>query len=131
MKNTLLLSALVIVSASLFFLAASGPEETDISGDWEMSFESPRGSMTRPVSFRQNGAELLITMTTREGETIEHKGSITENEITWKARQPMRRRDGEIEVIYKGTVEGDSITGTMDLGGYRTIEWTAKRKPKE
>jgi hypothetical protein len=31
-------------------------------------------------------------------------------------------------MIYKGTVEGETMSGTVEMGDFGSADWTAKRK---
>jgi hypothetical protein len=35
--------------------------------------------------------------------------------------------DGSARRVYRGTVAGDGMQGTVDLGGGRTARWTARK----
>ena len=109
----------------LFFLAVSlSALYVDVSGDWEMTSQGRRGPRTQDIHIEQNGEKITVTMQGRGGE-IKAEGTIKGNEIEWSVTRSMR--DREFTMTYKGTVEGDTMKGTMQMGE-RSSEWTAKKK---
>ena len=63
----------------------------------------------------------------RQGE-MTGEGTIKDNKIEWKITRTMR--DTEMIMTYTGTVDGDSMSGTMQMsmGERPPTEWTAKKK---
>jgi hypothetical protein len=113
--------------AALAGLLAMAQDKIDVSGEWEMTQDTPRGPMTRTITFKQDGENLTVTTMGRDGQEIVSKGTIKGNELEWSMTRTTPQ--GEFTIAYKGKVEGDAMTGTMQMGD-RTSEWTAKRKPK-
>ena len=101
--------------------------EVDVTGDWEMTMESPRGGeMTRAVHFEQDGEKITVTMESRRGDEVTAEGTIKGNEIEWTVSRETPR--GPMSLVYKGTVDGDTMSGTVDFGDFGSGDWTAKRK---
>ena len=102
-----------------------------VTGDWEMTTESPRGERTQTIHFEQDGEKLTITMQGgmrggQEGEEITAEGTISGNKVEWSITRSTQR--GEFTTKYTGTVDGDTMTGEVDRGERGTGPWTAKRK---
>jgi hypothetical protein len=95
----------------------------DMTGVWEISSESPRGAQTRTITFEQDGATLTGTMETQMG-SVPIEGSVEGNEITFT--MTLSRGERSFEMVYTGTVEGDTAKGTM-LTPRGETEWTGKR----
>jgi len=55
----------------------------DVSGVWEITSETPRGTMTRKVTFEQDGSSLTGTMETRMGSVPIQNGSVEGNKISF------------------------------------------------
>jgi len=111
----------------LVFLAISlSAQDVNVTGDWEISMETPRGPMTQEMHFEQDGEKLTVTMTTRRGDEITGEGTIKGNEIEWTITRSTPR--GEFTMTYKGTVEGDTMSGEVQMGDRGSSEWTAKKK---
>jgi len=122
MKKVTLTALAVVAVLSLAAWAA------DISGTWALSRPGRDGAMTTAdMTIVQEGNKLKVTMPPgpRGGDPITGEGTLEGNAIEWKiVRQGPQ---GEMIINYKGTVEGDSMKGTMSMMD-REIEWTAKKK---
>ena len=100
----------------------------DVSGTWAMTTAGRQGQeMTRDITITQDGNKITVSMPGRQGgDPITGEGTIEGNAIEWKiVRQG--REGGEMVMTYKGTVEGDTMTGTFSMMD-REMEWTAKMK---
>jgi hypothetical protein len=101
-------------------------QDVNVTGDWEMTVQSPRGERTHNIHFEQDGEKLTVTMEGRGGEEITGEGTIKENKIEWSITRSTPR--GEFTITYTGTVEGDTMSGEAQMGDFGSMEWTAKRK---
>ena len=89
--------------------------------------ESPRGGeITRAVHFEQEGEKITVTMESRRGDEFTTEGTIKGNEIEWTVSRETPR--GAMTLSYKGTVEGETMSGTVEMGDFGSADWTAKRK---
>ena len=96
----------------------------DVSGVWEISSESPRGTMARKVTFEQDGNTLTGTMETRMGSVPIQNGSVEGDKISFTV--VFSRGERSFEMTYTGTVEGDTAKGTYQTPRGQ-VEWTATR----
>jgi len=104
--------------------AVAADEQAKVAGKWEMTSQSPRGTMTSTLTFQQDGEKLKGTMTGPRGGETAFEGTVKGNEISFTVKR--QTPNGEFTVEYKGTVSGDTIKGTTETPrGQR--EWTAKR----
>jgi hypothetical protein len=113
--------------AALSGLLVMAQDKIDVSGEWEITRDTPRGPMTTPITFKQEGENLTVTTMGRDGQEIISKGTIKGQDIEWSTTRTTPQ--GEFTITYKGKVEGDTMTGTTQMGD-RTSEWKATRKPK-
>ncbi len=97
----------------------------DVSGVWEITSESPRGTMTRTVTFAQDGTALTGTMESRMGTVPIEKGSVEGDKISFTVTFSMGER--RFEMVYKGTVEGETASGTFLTPRGDEVPWMAKR----
>jgi autotransporter translocation and assembly factor TamB len=118
---------IVVIITTLFMLAAVNvlAAKVDVTGKWEITSQSPRGEYTRTVEMIQKGEDLTVKMTTRRGDEMEAKGTVKDNKIEWSVTRETPR--GEFTINYSGTVEGDTMKGTAEVGGRGSMEWTAKK----
>jgi len=116
------LAALAIVAVLALVAWAA-----DVSGTWEMSSPGRNGEMmTRDITIVQEGNKITVTMPGRPGgDPTKGEGTLEGNAITWKVVR--QGQQGEMVINYKGTVEGDTMKGTMSIMD-RETEWTAKKK---
>lgn len=114
--------SLALVMGSFFLLAAVA----DVSGDWELKMTTQRGEMTSIITFEQDGENLKVKTTSRQGDEITGTGTIKGNAIEWTVTRTTQR--GEFTTTYKGTVEGDKMTGTVEMRQGMSMEWTAVKK---
>ena len=118
-------SAFAIFSLLLIPVLLSA-QNADVAGDWEMTSQSPRGEVTRALHFDQEGENIKVTMEGFRGEEITGEGTIQGNKIEWTMSMSTPR--GDFTLTYKGTVDGDSMSGTVEMGDRGTRDWTAKKK---
>lgn len=112
----------ILVLMSVFLIA----QEVNVSGDWELTMETQRGEMTRNVHFEQEGENLTVTLESPRGGEVTGKGTIKENDIEWTVTRSTPRR--EFTMTYSGKVEGDTMSGKVQMGDFGTFEWKAKKK---
>lgn len=120
----------LLLGAALFALATPtrAQETVNITGEWEITVETPQGTQTRTIMFEQHGDSLSGTMETRMGTTPIHDGSVNGNEISFT--MVFTRGDRSMEMMYTATVDGDEMSGKfVTPRGERP--WTAKRKSRE
>lgn len=109
------------------FVALAGAQQADVSGEWTLTVQSPRGEMTSTVKFVQDGEKLTVTMIGPRGGETSGEGTIKDKNIQWSVIRT--RPDGnQMTFTYKGTVEGTSMSGTVDIGGQATADWKATKK---
>ncbi len=100
-------------------------QDVNVTGDWEMTTQSPRGERTSDVHFVQEGEKLTVTMQLMR-EEVTAEGTVKGNKIEWSVTRSTQR--GEFTISYSGTVEGDTMSGEAQMGDFGSMEWTAKKK---
>jgi L-seryl-tRNA(Ser) seleniumtransferase len=102
--------------------AASGA--APVAGQWEVRLEFGRGAATHTVVFEQDGQKLVGT----------HRGEFYSGDLTGTAagqkvkfRSSHRVHGTRLTYDFTGTVQGDRMTGTVDLGEYGVRQFTAER----
>ena len=126
MNSKTMWRAFVAVAAVLAFVAVGVAQEkpANVAGKWEMSWEGRQGTQTSTLTLEQKGADLKGTMAGQRGETP-ITGTVKGNAITIVVKRETPQ--GERTIEYKGTVDGNSMKGTAEMGP-RTLEWTAKKQ---
>lgn len=118
------LSALAF--ALLVFAPAAAPAQTNVTGDWAVTVESPQGPVTLDASMKQAGEELTGTIVSPMG-SVDFKGKVVND--TLDVAYTMEMQGNAIQITMNGKVAGDSISGNFNFGGLGDVPWTAKRKP--
>lgn len=101
-------------------------QDVNVTGDWEMTSQSPRGEMTRALHFDQDEEKIKVTLEGFRGDEITGEGTIQGNKIEWTMTMSTPR--GDFTMTYKGTVEGDAMSGTVEIEDRGSRDWTAKKK---
>lgn len=122
MKRTILLVSMLLVLAVGFLLEAG---DVNVTGKWEQTVETPRGERTRPLEFVQDGEKLTVKMKDRDGNAMEAEGTVKGAAVEWSLTRETRR--GAMTMTFTGTVDGDSMSGTVKVGDFGERTWTAKR----
>lgn len=98
----------------------------DVSGEWEMTSQSPRGERILTISIVQEGEKITVTMPGRQGDEVTGEGTIKDKTIEWTVIRSTPR--GDFTMTYTGTVEGDSMSGEVEISDRGAQEWTATKK---
>ncbi len=118
-----ILAAMTVALVSLLVAVPMQAQDVDIAGKWETTRETPRGTMTSTFTFEVDGDKLSGTVGSQMGDSEISDGTVEGNKISFK--MVMTRGDRTIEMVYSGTVEGDTITGTVQTPRGEQ-PWTAK-----
>jgi len=121
---------MITMIALVLFPAMLSGQDINVTGDWEMTSETPRGERTQTIHIEQDGEKLIVTMQGgmrggQGGGEITAEGTIQGNKVEWSFSRSTPR--GDFSIKYTGTVEGDTMTGEVDRGQGGTSPWTAKR----
>jgi autotransporter translocation and assembly factor TamB len=120
-----LAAVLVAVAGALVPVAAQDAKKIDITGTWEMTVESPQGQMVITANYKQEGEALTGTHVSEMGETP-LKGAVKGTDIEYTITLDMGGQ--QMSIVHKGKVDGDTITGSANVGDMGAIAFTAKRK---
>jgi hypothetical protein len=110
-----------VLAAALPVAAADG----DVSGKWKMTSKSPRGERVYDITLEQTGEKLVVNSKDREGNDVKSEGTVKGKEITWTTKRTTP--NGEMVFVYKGKIDGKTMSGTTDLGPMGSGEWKAER----
>lgn len=101
-------------------------QEVNVTGTWDLTSQSPRGERTSPVVFEQTGESLKVTMAGFRGDEVTGSGTVKGQDIEWTITRTTPR--GDMTIVYKGKVEGDTMSGEAQMGDFGAMPWTAKKK---
>ena len=97
----------------------------DVTGTWSFQVEIAAGTGTPTMTFKQEGEKLSGRYTGQLGEaplagTVKGTSVEFSFDVTVEGNQ--------LHIVYTGTVEKDSMKGTVNLGGLGEGTFTAKKK---
>ena len=98
-----------------------------IDGTWETNANTPLGPMKGKLVFVTNGNSLNGSSTSKFGTDSFSGGKVDGDnfEFTVNSKVPM----GRMNIVYKGTVEGDTISGLTTTMGIKTPFKGTRAKP--
>jgi hypothetical protein len=90
-----------------------------------VTINSPQGANTSLVVFKQDGDKVSGVLKGRGGELPFEGGTLTGNDL--KFSFTINTQGMALPITLTGKVEGDTMTGKADFGGFAEGDWTAKR----
>jgi len=87
-----------------------------IEGNWKIRVQTGKGEKDWQFDIKAEGATFNGTMTTTSGTMDVESGTVAGNELTWTSM--MAARPSRVKVRGKATVDGDGISGELDMGAY-------------
>ncbi len=113
-----------------FLLASrwSAPQDrADVTGPWELTVVSQEGTAHPSMVLKQDGER--VTGTYAGNVTGSLEGTVKGTEISLNLR--LKFQDASYTVTYSGTVNGDSMRGTVRFGNSGSGTWSANRKKSQ
>jgi hypothetical protein len=107
-------------------LAAPAAAQINLTGDWDMTIESPQGTNTVKVTLTQDGEKVSGLFKSEMGE-LPFTGTLVGADLKFAFAIPIQGQSLDIAVT--GKVDGATIAGKMQFGGFGEGDWTAKRAP--
>jgi uncharacterized pyridoxal phosphate-dependent enzyme len=123
-----------VIAERLYALLAKPPKfenppppaspSVSIAGQWEARLEFGRGSANHAIVLEQDGAKLTGT---HHGEFYagDLTGAVSGNQVRF--RSSMRVEGTRLSYEFTGAVDGDKMTGAVNLGEYGETSWRAER----
>jgi len=116
-------SALAVAFVAL--LAAPALAQTNLTGDWDVTITSPQGPNTLNCTLKQDGDKLSGILKSPMGELPFTGGTLTGDQL--KFAFTVNVQGQPLEITLTGKVDGDTIAGKAEFGGFGEGDWTAKR----
>jgi hypothetical protein len=97
---------------------------TDAGGIWDVSFNTPNGTITAALTLKKDGEKLTGSIAGPQGEVaIEGTQKDKAVVVNFSVQTP----NGPFAIVMNGNQDGDAIAGTMDFGQGQA-EWIGKRR---
>jgi len=131
MRKTYSLIALAAVLALAVPILAQAPapapqKTPDVSGVWLVTLQSPQGEMTQEATFTQEKEALKVSMTSPMGTDMKGEGTIKGQELQWTLT--ISTPNGEFALGFKAKLDGEAMTGDVQMGDFGSSTFTAKKK---
>ena len=105
-------------------LAAPAAAQINITGDWDMTITSPQGTNTVKVTLTQDGESVAGLFKSQFGE-LPVAGALTGDDLNIAFSLPIQGQ--VVDIVMTGKVEGPTLAGKVQFGGFGEGDWTAKR----
>ncbi len=102
---------------------AAGKPQVNLSGVWKATITTAMGDLSATMTLSQNGSEVTGTFASELGESEIERGTVGGNIFSFSVSLPVMGQERTISL--NGTVEGNRIEGTADLGRMGSADWTA------
>ena len=126
------LLAIILVAGSLAAQTAppakpaAPAKPADVGGVWEMTTQTPQGDMTADATFVQENDKIKFTMAGPQGFEMAGEGTVKGQDVEWTVT--ISTPQGDFALVYKGKVEGETMTGDVQAGDFGSFPFTAKKK---
>jgi hypothetical protein len=105
-------------------LAAPAAAQINLTGDWDMTIESPQGTTTVKVTLTQDGEKVSGLFKSQLGE-LPVTGALTGVDLKIAFSMPIQ--DQSVDILITGKIEGPTLAGKVQFGGFGEGDWIAKR----
>jgi hypothetical protein len=119
-----LVCALSALVCALILSASATAQTPNVTGDWDVTINSPQGARQGKISFKQEGEKLTGALKNQRGE-IPIEGAVNGKEIKFK--YTVKFQDQDLVITLTGNLDGDAMKGDADFGGFAQGDWNAKR----
>ncbi len=117
--------AIIAAVAVLTLSGVAAQDKVDLTGTWVLQVETGQGGGSPTFKFKQTGDKLTGTYEGTFGKA-DVTGVVNGKEAKWSFSVDAQGTAMTIE--YTGTVDGDSMEGTVRLGDLADGTFTGKRK---
>ena len=125
MKIIFTTALFVAIGVAGFGLRPALAQGTNVTGDWTFTVTTDQGSGTPTMTFKQDGEKLSGKYNGQFG-SADLTGTVKGTAIQFSFTIDVQGQ--QAPATYKGTVEKDTMKGTMDIGGMVNGTFTATKK---
>jgi hypothetical protein len=105
-------------------VAAPAAAQVNLTGDWDMTIESPQGTNTVKVTLTQDGEKITGLFKSQMGE-LPFTGTLTGVDLKFGFSLPIQGQS--LDIVMTGKVDGPNLAGKVQFGGFGEGDWSAKR----
>ena len=117
-----------IATVAAFVLASFIPvmgQGVNITGEWAFTVQTDQGGGTPTITFKQDGEKLTGKYTGQLG-AADLTGTVKGNDVKFTFTLDVQGQPAPVS--YEGTVEKNTMKGTLDIGGMVSGTFTATKK---
>lgn len=117
-----------IVAVAAFVLGSFAPlmgQGVNITGEWAFTVQTDQGGGTPTITFKQDGEKLTGKYNGQLG-AADLTGTVKGNDVKFTFTVDVQGQ--QAPVSYAGTVEKNTMKGTLDIGGMVNGTFTATKK---
>jgi hypothetical protein len=120
----------IALAAAALFVAGTAPaaraqaEPANVAGAWLLSMQGQSAAVSQTLAIEQKGGAITGTIKAQQGNAAQVRGTVTGKNIAFTVKR--QTPDGEVTQQFAGTVNGNSIAGTVTQGQFH-VNWTAAR----
>ncbi len=115
----------VILTVALLTSAQIGAQATNVTGVWAFTVTTDQGGGNPTITFKQDGEKLTGKYEGQLG-NADLTGSVKGDAITFTFTVDVQGQ--QAPVTYKGTVEKNTMKGSLDIAGMVNGTFTATKK---
>lgn len=109
-------------------LAQAPAKPAVVRGSWQVSMKGQAAAVFQTLALQQTGGTISGTLKAPQGNAVPVQGTITGQNISFSVKR--HTPDGDVTQQFAGTINGDSIKGTVTQGQYH-VDWTAERSKNQ
>ena len=125
MKTVFRTTAVLILIAAVVASAPVAAQGTNVTGDWTFNVTTDQGGGTPTITFKQEGEKLTGKYNGQLG-VADLTGTVKGTDIQFSFTVDVQGQ--QAPVTYKGTVEKNTMKGTLDIAGMVNGTFTATKK---
>ncbi|MEO8077400.1 MAG: hypothetical protein ABI818_13805 [Acidobacteriota bacterium] len=124
-RRSLMIRYSIAIAACQLLLALPAAAQTaDIAGNWDVSVAMQQGTQQAPLVLKKDGDKLTGILSAPQQGDLAVEATVKDKAVTIRFTVPTQ--DGPVSLAMIGTVNGDTMTGTVDVAGEKA-QWSAKR----
>jgi len=121
---------MIALAGVALFIAATAPaaraqaEPANVGGAWQVRMQGQSAAVSQTLSIQQKGGAITGTIRAQQGNAAQVQGTVTGKNISFTVKR--QTPEGEVTQQFAGTVNANSIAGTVTQGQFH-VNWTAAR----
>ena len=125
LMKTVIRTIVLLLTAALLASAPLAAQGANVTGEWAFNVTTDQGGGTPTITFKQDGEKLTGTYVGQLG-NADLTGTLKGSAIQFSFTVDVQGQ--QAPVTYKGTVEKNTMKGTLDIAGMVNGTFTATKK---